>query len=189
MPGFNINGSGGTVDAKTDIYRSYRWKIANLPFIDRDKWGFVLDCTLPAVDFDILAIQGMSLEYKIPQKPTFANIDITFYDLGFLQKEFETWVDKIWNPTKGLYDGKAPTDIKQNIKLDLLDNTGATAKKFELHGAWPKRLTHSKLSMSDDSLKTLVVEFVYDFYTIEDEVGSGYSTQAEIMPGFDFGSI
>lgn len=172
MPGFNIAGSGGTVDAKTDIYRSYRWKISNLPFVDRDRWGFVIDCNLPSMDFEILKIQGMSLEYKIPSKPTFNNVEITFYDLGGLQREIETWMDKIWNPSNGLFDGKSPTDIKKNIKLDLLDNTGSSAKTYEIQGAWPKRISHSKLSMSDESLKSLIVEFVYDFYTVTDSTSS-----------------
>jgi hypothetical protein len=120
------------------------------------------------MDFDVLQIQGMSLEYKIPQKPTFPNMDITFYDLGLLQKEIETWMDKIWNPTNGLFNGQSPTGIKRNIKLCLRDNKGDQHRIYEIHGAWPKRISHSKLSMSDDSLKTLIVEFVYDFYTVED---------------------
>ena len=180
MPGFIINGTGNdrTVDAKKDIYRSYRWNIRDMPFLNRERWGLILDCTLPSIDFDVLLVQGQSLEYKIPQKPTFPNADITFYDLGLLQKEFETWIDKIWNPTKGLFDGKAPTEIKKVIKLDLLDNGGSAIKNFELHGAWPKRLTHSKLSMSDESLKTLVVEFVYDFYIVKDGNNSNASVSA-----------
>ena len=170
MPGFNIGGTPqDAVDAKTDVYRSYRWKILNLPNINRECWGFVLDCTLPAIDFDVLAVQGMSLDYKVPQKPNFPNADVTFYDFGTLQSEFEKWIAKIWDPYAGLYAGKAPSDIKGMIKLASLNNAGREQKIYTLHGAWPKRMSHSKLSMSDNSLKTLVVEFVYDFYVIEDK--------------------
>jgi hypothetical protein len=172
MPGFEICNSGDGPSAKEDIYRSYRWKLAGIigagVSLQRKHQDLVLDCTLPSMDFDILTVQGMSLEYKIPKKPTFNNVDITFYDFGGLQTEFETWMSKIWSPSKGLFEGKAPTEIKAVIKVDLLDNAGKGTRNYELHGAWPKRLSHSKLSMSDDSLKTLVVEFVYDFYTVKD---------------------
>ena len=147
MPGFNIGGSGegqyGGPDATRDPYRSYRWRISHLPdFIKSDDWWFAVDCTLPSMEFKELAVQGMSLEYKIPQMPTFPNVDITFYDFGGLQAGFEKWTDRIWNPKKGLFDGKAPTKVKFDIKIDLLDNMGVESKTFTLHGAWPKRITH-----------------------------------------------
>lgn len=168
MPGFLINGTGGenAPGAKNDINRSYRWKINNLPPISRDYYNLVVDCTLPSIDFDVLTIQGMSLEYKIPKKPVFANMDMTFYDFGSLQDEFEAWIDYIWSPDKGLFDGGNTTNIKHTIKVDLLDNAGEPIRKYEIYGAWPKKLSSSKLSMTDENLKTVIVEFVYDYYYI-----------------------
>jgi len=184
MPGFNICGTGGSdtaVDVNSDIYRSYRWKISGLP-VNRKNWGLVLDCTLPSIDFDILTVQGMSLEYKIPKKPSFPNIDMTFYDFGSLQNDFEEWTDKIWNPEKGLFDGGNTTDIKKTLKVEMLDHLGDATKTFEIYGAWPKKMSHSKLNMADESLKTLVVEFVYDYYTIVDP-SSASNSSTPILSG------
>lgn len=171
MPGFNISGTGGTVDAKKDVYRSYRWRIKNIISeivkITEEDTQFVLDVSVPTMDFDVLKVQGMSLEYKIPQKPTFNNVDITFYDVYGLQTKFEKWMKKIWNPANGLFDGETPKDLKGVVVIELLDHEGSETRTYSLRGAWPKRISHSKLSMSDDTLKTIVVEFVYDFYELQ----------------------
>jgi len=123
----------------------------------------------------------------MPKKPVFQNIDMTFYDFGSLQLEFEQWIDMIWNPEKGLYNGGDTTGIKKTIKLEMLDNAGASAKKISIYGAWPKRMSHSKLSMSDENLKTLIVEFVYDYYVLDSGAGGG-SPEGNISQS-DFGSL
>lgn len=169
MPGFNICGTGGGPESKLDILRTYRWEVSidDAPVsIKRKYQDLVLDATVPEIDFDILLVQGMSLEYKIPQKPKFNNVDITFYDIFGLQIAFETWTDKIWNPQQGLFEGKAPTKLKGSATIKLLNYEGTMERGYKLHGVWPKRISHSKLDMSSDSLKTIVVEFVYDFYEI-----------------------
>jgi hypothetical protein len=173
MPGFIINSTGGEdrngPDPKVDVYRSYRWKISQITGGGQDFSKFLsmaMDVTVPSIDFDILQVQGMSLEYKIPKKPTFNNVDITFYDMSGLQTVFEKWTDKIWSPDTGLFQGSAPTDVKGTIVMQLLDNFGKPDRTYTLYGAWPKRISHSKLSMTDESLKTLIVEFVYDFYSV-----------------------
>lgn len=171
MPGFNICGSGGEVSATTEVYRSYRWDLHQLAgpiAFDRQELSMALDFSVPSIDFEVLKIQGMSLEYKVPQKPIFNNIDITFYDIYGIQSKFEQWTDKIWNPLDGLYEGQAPTNIKGKIELFLLNYDGTQGRQYKLYGAWPKRISHSKLSMSDDTIKTLVVEFVFDYYVQED---------------------
>lgn len=173
MPGFNINGTGGEVISTTDIHRSYRWQLDSILgagiTISRDQLRVAVELTPPSLDFSVLQIQGMSLEYKIPQKPVFSNIDITFYDFIGLTSAFEEWMKKIWNHTKGLFEGKAPTNLKGDISFSLLDNAGKEIETFEMFGVWPKKMSHSKLSMTDDSLKTLIIEFVYDYYEHKDK--------------------
>jgi len=173
MPGFNINGSGGgisSVDSKKDVYRSYRWRLVNISGginIQAKDLNTALDVTMPQMDFEILLVPGMSMDYKIPKKPIFNNVDVTFYDTSGLQEKFEKWADKIWNPRDGLFEGKAPTNIKAEIKLELLDNNDAATRKITLQGAWPKRISHSKLDMAAGTIKTVIVEFAYDYYCVE----------------------
>lgn len=174
MPGFNINGTGGTVDAKIDIYRTYRYRINNIVgggvTFERSQYNTVLDVTLPTFDFEVLQIPGMSLDYKVPKKPIFNNVDITFYDIYGLQEKFEEWTDKIWNPVNGLFDGEPTDNLKGTVEIAVLDANGEKKgdhRIYVLQGAWPKRMSHSKLSMADESLKTLIVEFSLDFYTIK----------------------
>lgn len=167
MPGFNICDSGSGPDSKRDVFRDYRWKaLVQGPNVDVTHKDLILDATIPEINFDVLLIQGMSLEYKIPQKPKFNNVSITFYDTGGLQQGFEKWTDMIWNPERGLFDGKAPTNLKGSALIELLDHMGASKRRYKLFGIWPKRISHSKLNMSSDTLKTLVVEFAYDYYKL-----------------------
>lgn len=172
MPGFNIGGSGGDVDAKRDILRSYRWKV-NIKKINRKYLDLALEADPPDYDFEVLEVEGLSLKYKIPRHPKFGNISLTFYDVDGLQQEFENWMDKMWNPIKGLYDGGNTGGIKDDISVELLDSNGDKLRSYTLQGAFPKRLSHSKLNMADNSLKTLVVEFAYDYYTMSRTASSG----------------
>ena len=173
MPGFNINGSGGHVDAKLDIYRNYRWQIfIHNPYVNSTniRWPEVpvLDVTIPSISFEVLSVLGLSMDYQIPKKAVFSPIEVTFYDYKGLQEIFEEWVKNIWTPSGGLFNGEmASMGIKGIITISLLDHNGKEERKYTVYGAWPKRITHSKLDMAADTLKTLSVEFVYDYYKEE----------------------
>ena len=169
MPGFNINGTGGDPNSKREVLRNYRWSIdiTGPVILDRAYRELILDATIPSIEFEELLVEGMSLEYKIPKKPKFANIDVTFYDIGGLQKGFEDWVKKVWNPTQGLFEGEAPSNLKGTITLSLLDRNGNANREYKVYGAYPRRISHSKADMANDSLKTLIVEFSCDYYVME----------------------
>lgn len=176
MPGFNINGSGNGPDGKMEVHRSYRWKLLYIKgggsHISEKLRDIAVELTLPSMDFDILSIQGMSLEYKIPKKPVFSNIDITFYDIVGLTSYFDKWQRKIWDQSKGLFEGKTTNvgqDLRGELGFELIDHEGKTLESFTLFHAWPKKVSHSKLSMKDDSLKTVSVEFVYDYFEHKDK--------------------
>jgi hypothetical protein len=169
MPGFLIGGKGNGVNAKVDVLRNYRWKIEYLKgpvTMSPEQLDMVLDANIPEMDFETMKMQGQSLDYKIPQKPVFPSMSISFYDMGGLQNFFEQWQDKMWNPVNGLYDGKAPTAIKGECQLELLNNIGVPMRQYRIIGMYPKKVTHSKLDMSNDSLKNIVAEFEYDYYKL-----------------------
>jgi hypothetical protein len=171
MPGFNIGGSGGTVNGKMEVHRSYRWALSYISGpnggLDRELSNVAVELTLPSLDFDILSIQGMNLEYKIPKKPIFSNIDIVFYDTVGLATYFDKWQRKIWNHTNGMFEGNTTDvgkDLRGTLNFSILDNMGGVLEFFAIHNAWPKKVSHSRLSMRDDTLKTISVEFVYDYF-------------------------
>ena len=165
MPGFNI-GSTTASDALTpsglmEPLRAYRWRLESI-----DYWATagdlvtVAELDVPSFEFEEQVILGMSAEYKFAKRPKFNDIEIQFYDDGKLQMVLENWMNEIWNPDEGL-TGRT---YKSPMSFSELDNAGKQIALFTLNEAWPKSLSHSRLSYSDNNLKRLNVKFSYQSY-------------------------
>jgi len=124
------------------------------------------ELTLPTRAFEQLEVMGLSQKYKFAKSVTFDDVVVTFYDLYGLQKLVEDSMDKIWNLNEGLQ-----TEYKDRAIFVLLDGEGIPAAKFTMENAWPKKQTHSQLSMSSNDFKLLTVTFAYDWYTFKESTG------------------
>lgn len=194
MPGFNIRGSGGGTYApnpKLDIFRSYRWQLTS---IERGSGGggslaeylkTYAELTVPSINFDTQSIPGSVLNYKFAKYPNFDDIDIKFYDVSGLQEYFEEWREEVWSATRG--NG---TDYKGIIRFEITNNRGKKESEFALHNAWPKRLSHSPMSMRDNSLKYLTASISFDWYEHNgvSSVGAGSGPSASVAAGAASGS-
>lgn len=169
MPGFKICGGGEGPDAKgKDPLRTYRWKLDSIEGGASlgDYLDIAAELDIPSKEFEILNVEGASMDYKVPKKVKFNDISVGFYDYKGLQPKIEEWMDKIWSYETGLFEGQAPTDIKGTIKFSLLDASGNPEQQFELVGAFPRKISHTKLSMRDENIKLITVEFCYDYYKL-----------------------
>jgi hypothetical protein len=165
MPGFKITGKEISdplmPPGNIEPLRAYRWALESMgAYLTTTQLAVVAELDVPSFEFEEQIVLGMSAEYKFAKRPKFGDIEIQFYDDGNLQQAFEEWMAKIWTPEKGL-TGDA---YKTMIKFSELDNTGNAVGTFVLYEAWPKTMSHTKLSYSDNNLKRLNVKFSYHFY-------------------------
>lgn len=170
MPGFNIGGNdnGGAPDAKREPLRAYRWflQTINAPGVSNGSGSgtsplsAAAELDIPTFEFEELTVLGMSAEYKFAKRPKFNDIEIQFYDVIGLQDLFEGWMGKIWTPETGFTGDK----YKGSLYFQLLDNQGSPLATFSIYQAWPKSLSHTRLSYSDNNLKRLNVKFSYHSY-------------------------
>ena len=172
MPGFRISQKelpDRAIDHKAEFLRQHRWLISDLGFPDSlsgDRAGknrlalYAKSIELPAVDFEELNIKGLSLDYKIAKKAKFDAVTIKLYDIYGLHKIFDEWQEKIWTPSEGI---KPADEYKGEAVFNLLDGDGNNLRKYRLKGAYPKRVYHDPLSMSDSEIKLLSVTYSFDW--------------------------
>jgi hypothetical protein len=165
MPGFIIGKGGGenVPRGNMEVHRSYRWALRSInmgtSFRVNSANNTIVEIDLPKLMIEELKVAGINNEYKFAKKVTFGDVSMQFYDFEGLYEELEKLVLKVYDLEEGI-----KTDYKGTIELDQLDNDGKKTNTWKFIGAWPKELSHSKLSYKDDSLKLIDMTFSYDYY-------------------------
>jgi hypothetical protein len=193
MPGFAIGGGSGLSNTAR-FHREHRWEIItlgipsgasgvgrpNLRTITRSSAGgggdptklYAKSIQLPALSFENEEVQGASHTYKFAKKAAWDDLTITFYDTFGLYKSLKTWQDMIWTPEDGI--GVADK-YKGNPIFGLTDEQGSLVQRYQLVGAYPRKISHGDLSYTNSDIKLLSVVFTYDWaqITLEDNAGGG----------------
>ena len=167
MPGFIIgNGGGGGLNpnGKMEVHRSYRWvlrsiNIGGANFQVNAQNNTIVEIDLPKVSFEELKVPGIANEYKFAKKITFGDISMQFYDFEGLYDELEALILEVYTLEDGI-----TTNYKGTIEIDQIDNSDGVTDTWKFIGAWPKEISHSKLSYKDESLKLIDMTFSYDYY-------------------------
>jgi hypothetical protein len=124
------------MDSKLDPLMDFRWVCTELP-LGHDV-TYVEEIELPFPE--ISPKEGLFGAGTYTYYPAFEDIsafDVTFYEDSKLNtsKWLREWQNLIRRPEDGAYF--LPGNYKFDIKVDLLDTTGATIGTLVLKGAWP----------------------------------------------------
>jgi len=206
MPGFNIGGNGSGPSNLIRLHREHRWEIMDLGIpagvsgvaqpggrsgtIARSPSQHTRNATkfyaktlqLPSLSFENEEVKGAGHKYKFAREADWDDVTVTFYDTFGLYQQFKTWQDLIWTPENGI--GLA--DIyKGHPSFALIDEQGKRIQRYNLKGAYPRKISHGDLSYTSSEVKLLSVTFSYDWAEIvleDNDTGPSSGPSASDVP-------
>ncbi len=169
MPGFNIQGTGGELNALYEVGRAHRWRVSIIggaPTIDRDVTLAALSVTRPSPEFEKITIHHKQNEVHLPGKSKWGPMDIVFYELITeqlsaltAQEIFSYWARQVIDlDNNQLVLGQ----FKRIINIDQIQGEGAGVTSWQCYGAWPMKVEPSELNYSSSELSTIKVTFSID---------------------------
>lgn len=157
MPGFNV--SKITLGDVKDVHRAHRWIITKVVGKSLNNMLFYAkELTPPSVGFEEELVLGASVDYKFPKKATFDDVTMTFYDVHGLFAQLEALRASVWSPEGGL---QTATNYMGETEFSKTDGSGSVVGTWTLYNSYIKQLSHSQLSYTDTSIKTVTATLSY----------------------------
>ena len=128
-------------------------------------------CSVPKISFGEVNINRMNEQYKFAGKPTWDNINCTFYDFirnsGSSNNELSAgdilynWSCMIYNPLTGQMGYK--TQYATSATLAQTDPAGNIIRAWNLFGIFPSEITFgTELTYEDSQCSEISATFKYD---------------------------
>ena len=165
MPGFTVNDGDGPSNT-IETLRSHRWRVTNLGPVNRNDIVYAKEVAMPESKFDILEVLGTYLYYKYAKSLRWDDVVISFYDTRGLMQDLYNWKDLVADNVSGLKSHAPSGGYKQSVTIELLSGSGAAIYEATLENAWPKSISHSKLTMTSSDIKQVNVTLAYDYANI-----------------------
>ena len=164
MPGFNIGNVVANKDSPStteNVLTNYRWFIRKLGPVSLEVLRFAKELTLPTVNIEPQEVLGGTIHYKYARMVKFEDASVILYDDGNIFDQLNAWYQQVYTSKAGIQQHNA---YKQECEFVLINGAGNEVESITLKGAWPKRITHGKLSYSDNNLKVMEVTISYDYF-------------------------
>ena len=85
--------------------------------------------------------------------------------------------EEVWSISDGI-----KSDYKGTAQFELLGGSDTAEARVTLSNAWPKKISHSRLTMSSNEFKLITVLFAYDWYRYEDLSKGGGGVAPALFP-------
>lgn len=167
MPGFMINGSGGSdrdPPNTIELLFSHRWYIETLGPINAKELISCKDLSLPDMKLDRQEVLGGLIWYKFAKSVRYEDAQVTFYDNNQITEKLEDWRKKIFTLKGGIQPHK---DYKKDVIFVLTDGTGGTMQRYKLKYAWPSVISPGKLTYASSDIKLVTVSITFDYMELE----------------------
>lgn len=186
MPGFNINGSGGTVSNTIETSRRNRYILHALAPLDNDILVVAHKCERPGVEFDTIRMHRGQEEIKLAGKHRGGPLQVNFYQVHTPQgtdntaKQLFRWWSK---SVVDLKNSKLVTDYKTDGVLWLLNGENKPVWQYNLYGLWPRKVSPDTLDHTDSAIADYAVTFEIDkFEEIEMAAGAAKAFKDSCQP-------
>ena len=187
MPGFSINGSGGSAQSKAEIRRTHRWEMTITGLSATGPSGglatsigpiaasvslgggsqsvtvYLEKANRPSVKSDVQKMHHNQEEARFAGKHSWNTIDCEWYDV-------EQPVDvssALWNWYNGVIQiGTAnvysPLQYKKDSQLTMKDGLGVSNEQWGIYNSWPSEMDWKGLTYTSSELQKISAKIEYD---------------------------
>jgi hypothetical protein len=164
MPGFKINNTGDGPDAKTETYRTHRFKLETFFGKPGDKPPFDMlkEVDLPDRLIEELQVKTPGGTYKFGKQLGYTDLKLTFYVPKDLLFKLEEILTKVGDNINGIGDFDkyvgTITIIMQYQDQDF---------KLTFVNSWISNISYGQLSYGSSELKSITVTVKFSWYKTE----------------------
>ena len=153
IPGFLIDGTGGTASNVIETMRSYRYIMRTFGpmqgFI-----AYIKSIDRPTLIIDTIVQHLWQDEISIAGKQRWEPIECVFYEVFDMNSALYQWLYqntiKVNQSATGMQ-----SQYKINCTLDMLDGDGTPVWSYNMYDVWPCKVSPSKLSYEDTTISTV----------------------------------
>jgi len=164
MPGFNVNGAGGTGPSNLiEIRRKHRWTFEVLGNFSTQQLLVLQKAARPKFEFEEPPMHHNQEVAYFAGKQKWEPIQLVWYDVEQtpdMSAGVYAWLGTVVDLT--VLNVASPAVYKTQASLQMEDGFGNADEKWAIYGCWPKDVNWGELDYAATELMTIEAQLRYD---------------------------